>query len=252
MIAITREISAAIDRCELTHLDRVPIDVATARAQHADYERCLAGLGCAIERLPASDTMPDSVFIEDTAIVLPELAVIARPGAASRRAETAAVAGALGRHRTLRFIEPPATLDGGDVLVAGRQVFAGASARTSAAGIAQLRAILEPYGYRVVTAPVTGCLHLKSAVTAIDERTLLMNRGWTDAAAFGGFDIVDVDPQEPFAANALWLDGVVVHAAEFPCTRRRLEARGFTVRTVPASELAKAEGGVTCCSLIVR
>src|SRR5262249_5262060 len=156
MIAITRDISPAIDRCELTHLARVPIDVASARAQHAEYERCLADLGLRVERLPASDAMPDSVFIEDTALVFDELAVIARPGAASRRAETAVVEGALGRHRTLRSIEAPATLDGGDVVVAGRRVFAGASARTNAAGIEQLRAIVEPYGYAVSTAPVTG------------------------------------------------------------------------------------------------
>src|SRR5262245_10304548 len=149
MIAITRDISAAIDRCELTHLARVPIDVACARLQHADYERCLADLGCVIERLPASDAMPDSVFVEDTAIVFDELAVMARPGAASRRVETAAVADALGRLRTLRVVEPPATLDGGDVLVAGGRVFVGVSARTNAAGLEQLRAVLEPYGYTV-------------------------------------------------------------------------------------------------------
>src|SRR5947207_3042963 len=142
LIAITREISPAIVRCELTHLTRVPIDLDRARAQHAAYERALAAMGCTVERLETGDAMPDSVFIEDTAIVFDELAIVTRPGAESRRGETEAVAQALQPRRPLIRIEPPATIDGGDVLVAGRAVFVGRTGRTNAAAVEQLRRAL--------------------------------------------------------------------------------------------------------------
>ena len=164
-IALTREISPALADCELTHLAREPVDVARARRQHAVYEQALAALGCTVHRLAAGDDMPDSVFIEDTAVVVDEVAVITRPGAPSRRAETAAVADALAPYRPLVRIDPPGTLDGGDVLVAGRTVFAGRSARTNDAGIEQLRGALAGFGYTVQAVPVDGCLHLKTAAT---------------------------------------------------------------------------------------
>jgi len=251
LIAVTRDVSAALERCELTHLPRTRIDLTRARAQHDAYERCLAEAGCRVERLAADDTMPDSVFVEDIASVFDELAVIARPGAESRRAETPAIAAALGRHRRLRCIESPGTVDGGDVLVAGRRVFVGQSGRTNAAGIDQMRQILGPFGYTVQGVGVTGCLHLKSAVTTVADGLLLMNRAWTTADEFRDFTIVDVDAAEPFAANALRLGDLIVFPAAFPRTRERLEAHGLRIRVVEADELAKAEGGVTCCSLIV-
>src|SRR5581483_60237 len=148
MIAITREISPSIVRCELTHVARAPIDVELARRQHEEYERCLASAGCTIRRLPSDAAMPDSVFVEDVAVVFDELALVTRPGAVSRRIETPAVADALRSLRTLRYIEPPGTLDGGDALVTGRRVFIGRSSRTNDAGIAQARSILEPFGYQ--------------------------------------------------------------------------------------------------------
>ena len=251
LIALTRDVSTALERCELTHLARTPIDVSRARVQHDAYERCLAEAGCRVERLGADDTMPDSVFVEDIAVVFGEVALITRSGAESRRVETPAIAAALGRYRTLRFIDAPGTVDGGDVLVAGRRVFAGQSSRTNAAGIDQMRQILGPFGYSVHAVGVTGCLHLKSAVTEVADGVLLMNPAWTPASEFHDFTIVDVDPAEPFAANALRLGDVVIFPAAFPRTRERLDARGLRVRTVDADELAKAEGGVTCCSLIV-
>jgi dimethylargininase len=245
-------VSSAITRCELTHLPRAHIDVTIALQQHDAYERCLTDLGYRVDRLPAGDDMPDSVFVEDAAVAFGEVGLITRPGAQSRRGELAAVAEALGRYRTLRYIEPPGTLDGGDVLVIGRRLFAGRSSRTNDDGIDQMRRILGPYGYITEAVDVTGCLHLKSAVTSIGRDTVLMNRSWTTADRFAAFTIIDVEPAEPCAANALRLGETIVYPAEFPRTRRRLEARGFRVRTVPAGELAKAEGGVTCCSLIVE
>jgi dimethylargininase len=252
MLALTREVSPAIGECELTHLARQPIDFETAARQHESYERCLTELGCRVCRLPGGRERPDGVFIEDSAVVLDEVAVIARPGAVSRRSETAAVAEALRPHRPLATIDAPGTLDGGDVLRVGRSVYVGLSARSNADGIRQLARHLAPFGYGVCVVEVSGALHLKSAVTEVAERTLLINSDWVPSEAFPGLDLIAVDPAEPFGGNALRIGGTVVYPSTFPRTRSALESRGITVRTVDASELAKAEGGVTCCSLILR
>ena len=252
LVALTREVSSALAACELTYLPRAPIDVARARRQHREYERTLESLGCVVERLPSGDDMPDSVFIEDIAVVVNEIAVVTRSGVESRRREVRGVADALRRYRALRFIESPGTMDGGDVVVVGRRVFAGRSARTNDEGIEQLRAVLGGYGYTVVSVPVTGCLHLKSAVTALDDNCLLMNPRWVPRDTFGDFDIIDVPSSEPHAANALRIGVGVVFPASFPLMRQALERRGIDVRTVDVSELAKAEGAVTCCSLILE
>jgi len=221
-----------------------------ARAQHSDYENLLETLGCTLVRVPGADDLPDSVFVEDTAIVLDELAIVAHPGAASRRGELAAVAEILGRFRSLVWIQSPGTLDGGDVFVAGTEIFVGRSARTNDAGIEQLRAIVAPFRYAVHVIDVRKCLHLKTAVSPVSEDTLLIHPQWVDGAWFPAFRILEIDASEPFAANALRVGDAVVHAAEFPRTGERLSSQGIDVVTVPASELAKAEGGVTCCSIL--
>jgi dimethylargininase len=249
-IAITREVSPEFERCELTHLARVPIDLAAARRQHETYEQLLKNAGCALVRLAADHGMPDSVFIEDIAIVFGELAIIARPGAESRRGETAAVAEALAGYRSLVHIEPPGTVDGGDVLTAGRRVFVGASPRTNAAGIAQMGRHLAPFGYAVHMVPVRGCLHLKSAVTAIADDTLLINPEWVPADHFRPFRLLEVHPAEPNGANAVRVGEALIYPTGFPRTRARLQTRGLQVTDVDITELAKAEGAVTCCSLI--
>jgi dimethylargininase len=250
LMAITREVSADIARCELTHLARTPIDVDLARRQHDAYERCLAEAGCMVKRLGAADNMPDCVFVEDAAVVFDELALVARPGAASRRPETAAVADALNEFRVIHRIESPGTVDGGDVLVAGRTVFIGRSGRTNEAGIDEMRRILEPYGYATRGVDVTGCLHLKSAVTVIGEGRLLVNPAWVRPQPFEGFALIAIDPGEPFAANALRIGDTLIYSDAFPRTRRQLERCGLRIVTVDVSETAKAEGGVTCCSLV--
>jgi dimethylargininase len=250
--AITREISAAITRCELTHLSREPIDVDRARRQHDAYEQCLADAGYRVTRLAADGEIPDSVFVEDIAVVFEELAFITRPGAASRRAETAAVADVLRPVRLLHSIEPPGTIDGGDVLTVRRRVFIGESERTNAEAIAQMRHTLTPLGYTVIPVAVRQCLHLKSAVTALDDDTLLINRQWAPSDAFRSFRLIDVDPVEPMGANALRLHDRVVYPTTFPRTRARLEEQGLRVVDVDVSEIAKAEGAVTCCSLILE
>jgi dimethylargininase len=249
MIAITRDVSTSVAQCELTHLAREPIDYERARAQHREYRELLAALGCTVVELPADAAYPDCVFVEDTAVVLDHVAVITRPGAESRRGEVFAMAEALAPLLPLARIEAPGTLDGGDVLVCDRTIFVGLSERTNASGIEQLRGIAN--GYEVHAVPVHGALHLKTAITQVSADTLLVNREWIDMAPFAGWRLLDVDPAEPFGANALLLGSTAIYPRDFPRTRAKLEAVGIDVRTVDASELAKAEGGVTCCSVLV-
>lgn len=252
MLALTREISPAIVRCELTHVPRVPIDIARARVQHRAYESVLESLGCRVTRLPADDEMPDSVFIEDTAVVLPDVAIITRPGAASRERETEAVAEALAPLRPLVLMTPPATLDGGDVLVSGHTMFVGRTARTNAAGIGQLTQAAAPFGYRMVVVEPRGCLHLKSAATSLDDSTLLIDPRRVSPDAMSGFRCLEIDPSEPGAANVLAVARRVLCAAQFPRTADRLSRDRFEIVLVHADELAKAEGALTCCSVLVE
>jgi dimethylargininase len=250
-LAITRDISPAIEHCELTHLERTTIDLTRARAEHEAYESVLRELGCQIQRLPAGPDMPDSVFIEDAAIVLDELAVITRPGAESRRVETAAVAQAVREYRPVAAILAPGTLDGGDVLRIGKRLFVGAGYRSNDEGIAQLRTIVMSQGYSVEAVPFEGCLHLKSAVSIVADDLLLLNPAWVDAARFGSMRTIETDPDEALAANALMVGSTVIYPREHRATLKRLQAAGRDVRPVAAGELAKAEGGVTCCCLLV-
>jgi dimethylargininase len=190
------------------------------------------------------------MFVEDPALVLDEIAVIFPLGTASRRPEAATIAAALEPFRKLAHVRLPGTIEGGDVLCLGRKLFVGLTGRSNPEGIAQLSEIVASLDYTVVGVPVTGCLHLKSAVTRLDESTLLANRRWFDSSLFEAYKWVDVDPSEPHAANALALCGTVVFPASFPLTRSRITARGFRLTSVDIDELQKAESGVTCSSLI--
>jgi dimethylargininase len=162
------------------------------------------------------------------------------------------VAAALAGDREMARIDPPARIDGGDVLVAGRRVFVGQSGRTDAAGARALAAALAPFGYEVVPVSVPGCLHLKSAATALDAETLLVNPEWIDLAPLGGYDLVRVDPGEPWAANVLSLPAGVLAHRGFPRTLERLASRGYAIHAVDVSEFLKAEAGVTCKSIVYR
>ncbi len=252
LMAITRKVSPNIHLCELTHLERLPINYTNAFEQHVEYEGALAKSGCEILSLGAEPDLPDSVFVEDAAVVFDELAIITLPGADSRKPETASVAEALEPYRKLFFIQEPGTMDGGDVLKVGKRVFVGVTPRTNLEGIEQMRKILAPYGYSVKGVTVHGCLHLKSAVTQVAENTLLINPAWVDQNSFEGMEFIDIDPSEPFGANALLIDGKVIYPAAYPKTYRLLAEHGIPLQKVNASELAKAEGGVTCCSLIFK
>ncbi len=193
-VALTRGVSPAITRCELTFLEREPIDYARAVAQHAAYVRLLEDLGLRVAQLEADAELPDCCFVEDIAIVL--------------------------------------------------------SNRTDAAGRQALAEAVRPFDYEVVPVRMEGCLHLKTAVTAADADILLVNPQWVDLAPFRGLERIDVAPKEPWAANVLSVGTAVVAAAGFPRTAERLRARGLDVREVDVSEFQKAEGGVTCKSLV--
>jgi dimethylargininase len=250
LTAITRAVSPAIVNCELSFIPRQPIDLQIAIAQHHAYESLLEKLGARVVSLPAEPDLPDSMFVEDPAIVLDELAVVFPLGTESRRREAASLAQAISEFRKLGHVTLPGTLEGGDILRIGRKLFVGVTKRSNAEGIRQLAAILAPHNYKVIAVPVTGCLHLKSAITFLGRNTLLANRSWFDAAPFSGYDWIDVDPAEPHAANALALTNTIIFPASFPRTRTRIEAAGLHVTPLDISELQKAESGLTCSSLI--
>lgn len=250
LVAITRAVSPAIVRCELSFIARQPIDLDRARQQHQAYEVLLAKLGARVISLPADPNLPDSMFVEDPAVVLDEIAVILPLGTESRRPEAPSLALELGKYRKLAYVQLPGTLEGGDVLRIGRKLFVGLTKRSNAEGIRQLAEIVNPHAYEVIPVTVTGCLHLKSAVTCIAENTLLANRAWFDAGPFDGFDWIDVEPSEPHAANALALGGTIILPASFPRTRGRIGSLDYRVTPLDISELQKAEAGLTCSSLL--
>jgi dimethylargininase len=252
LIAITREVSRAIVDCELTHLERIPIDLENARRQHHAYQATLKTLGVEVHALPEEPDLPDAVFVEDTAVVLDECAVITRPGADSRKPETESIARALAPYRTLLTVRAPGTVDGGDVLTVGKDLWVGLTERSNQSAIDQVQTFLDPYGYGVHAVPVTGCLHLKSAVTQVAEETLLVNPAWVRKEDFPGMQFIETDPAEPYAANALLVGGKLVYQPAFPKTLARLEAAGLHPVLVDASELAKAEAALTCCSLVFK
>jgi dimethylargininase len=252
MLAFVREVSPELARCELTHLEREVIDAQRARRQHREYVGALESLGCRIEWLPPLTDHADGVFVEDTAVVVPEVAVITRPGADSRRGETASVAAALGAHLAVVRISAPGCLEGGDVLRIGRQLYAGTSGRTNAAGVAQLAARLAPFGYSVTAVAMHGCLHLKSACSFIPPDVLLVNPSWVDRAVFAARRVIAVDETEPYGANVLTVGGTTLVSAAYPRTNEHLARFGMTTRALDVGEVHKAEAALTCMSLLLE
>lgn len=251
-VAITRKPSRRLEEGERTHIGRDPIDFGKALAQHTAYRAALRDLGAAETHLEDADAYADGVFIEDTALVLDECAIMMHPGAESRRGEVVGVARVLAEHRDLLHVDAPATIDGGDIVVAGRRILVGRSARTNTSGIDALRELTKACGYVVRPVRMTGCLHLKSGCTALPDGRLLVNRHWIDSRDLTGFDVVDVPESEPWGGDVAFIDDTVIAAAAFPETLEVLRAAGYPVRPVDVSEFAKAEGGVTCMSLIFR
>jgi dimethylargininase len=251
LVAITHVPSPNIQRGERTHIDSVEIDYELALRQHASYRDALRTCGAQVVVLDVNRTMPDCVFVEDTALVLDELAIMMSPGAESRRGEPAGIEPALKQFREVKRIARPATIDGGDVVVAGKTVYVGQSSRTNAAGIQAMRDLLTPFGYRVVCVPVRGCLHLKSACSALPAGQFLVNRDWIDVAPLDG-TLVDIPASEQWAGDVLVIGQQIIVSDAFPATIESLDDLGFECLPVSVSEFAKAEGGVTCLSLVFQ
>lgn len=254
-IAIVRRPARSLAQsCELTHLERAPIAFDTLERQHRAYRDALASAGARVFVLEALEAFPDSVFVEDAAVVLDEVAILTRPGAASRRTEPAHIAPTLAAFRRIDTLGAPGALEGGDVLRIGRTLYVGLTTRTNAAGIEQLAALLQPHDYRVVPVRVQGSLHLKTACTALDAETLLLNPAWVDVGPFDGFARIEVADDEPFAANVLPVGDARLVNAAFPRTQERVEAFcarvGLRAIAIDISEFGKAEAGLTCMSLV--
>jgi dimethylargininase len=247
--AFTRAVSPRLAECQLTHLPRTPIDAARAATQHAAYEAALSDAGYEIVRLPELADDPDAVFVEDTALILGDHAVITRPGAASRADEVHSTADGLAGRFELHRIER-GHVDGGDVLRIGRKIYVGLSTRTDAEGIEALRELASPLGYDVTRAELRDCLHLKTGATFAGDSVLLFDERCVDPAQFEGVEVLAVHPDEPAAANCVRAGNVLILPSGNPKTADLLRKRGFSVVEIDVSELQKAESGVTCMSLI--
>jgi dimethylargininase len=250
LYAITRPVSRSIQHCELTHLDRCAIDYETAQVQHEAYVGALQDMGVTIIEIDPLHAHADAVFVEDIIVVVEGVAVLARPGVESRRGEVESIVEAIEPHRALVRIEAPGTLEGGDVCIAERTVFVGLSTRTNEHGFEQLKVALSPHGYHVLAVPVPGALHLKTAATYLGDGQMLGNPQWLDMSCFTSMDIIEVHPDEPMAGNAIRIGEALLFPKQFPHTAGRLEARGFTLVQIDSTELAKAEGSLTCKSVV--
>ena len=248
--AITHKVSPRIADCELTFVERAPIDYELASRQHEAYETKLSELGVTVTGLSENEIYPDCSFVEDTAIVLDEIAVICSMGVASRRGETALIARELSNYRELAFISLPAMVEGGDVLRVGRRILVGISSRTNREGIDELTRIVAPHGYEVIALSTKESLHLKSACTAIDDETLFRNPNWIEIDALRGFRLLATPANEPESANVLRLGSTVCVQAGFPGAVELIGKIAQRVETIDMSELRKAEAGLTCCSVV--
>lgn len=248
--ALTRGVSPSIGDCKLTFMEREPVDVAVATRQHDAYTRCLGQMGVQVISLDLLSESPDAVFIQDTAVVVDEVAVMATMGVACRVDEVESVAEILSSHRPLRHLSPPATLEGGDVVRVGRTLYVGDSGRTNPEGIRQLSDILARYDYEVRPVGVRGCLHLSTGCSYLGRGLMLLNPVWVDAEAFRQFEILEVPETESWAANTIAVGDTVLMASAFERTCALVEEHGFNVITTDISELQKAEGALTCMSLM--
>jgi len=254
LVALVREPSASLAECELSYLDRTPIDLNRTRAQHAAYCAALHAAGAEVRVLPALDHLPDAAFVEDTAVVVDEVAILGALGVGSRAAEADAIVGTLEAYRPVRRLDrPDATLEGGDVLRVGRTVYVGRSGRSNEAGHRGLRLLLEPLGYTLRDVPVEGCLHLKTGCSFAGDGIVVLNPSWVSARTFeqDGLTAVPVTSSEPWAANVLRIGQTLLIPAGNPATARRLRVAGLDLMEIDISEFQKAEAGLTCLSLLI-
>ncbi len=251
-IALTRRPSSSLSTCEVTYVPPGRINHEFALQQYESYCQALREMGIEVQQLSPLEAYPDSVFIEDNAIVLDELAVVTTMGVSSRLGEVTSLRPILSQCRRVFDISPPATIEGGDVLRMGKRLFVGRSSRTNHFGVEALRAIVTPLGYEVLAVGIQQCLHLKTACTPLDEETLLVNPAWLDMAVLKPYRFVPVPSTEPFGANVLCLAQGILANAQYPRTVALIEKKWPSVRAVDLSEFSKAEAGVTCLSLIMN
>lgn len=250
--AFTRAVSPNIGACELTFRSREAIDYGQAVQQHDEYCGLLRDHGIEVTKLNASDTLPDCCFVEDTAIIVDEVGIITSMGAASRRSETLLVEQELSRFREIKHIRLPAQLEGGDVVRLGKKVFVGLSRRTNVQGVEALKRILEPFGYQVRPVRVKGSLHLSTACSAVNEETVLINPRWIDREAFEGVNVLTIPEDEPWAANTLRINGTLCVEAGVPRTIELVSRWTKRIEVLDISEFRKAEGSLSCLSVIFR
>lgn len=250
LTAITHLPSRNIQDGARTFVGDEPIDFPLVLRQHAAYEDRLRACGAHVVTLNVNAGLPDSVFIEDTAVVLDEIAVMMSMGAASRRGEPAGVAPALSPYRPITWIPQAARIDGGDVVRSGRFLYVGESTRTTAQGIEHLRRLTKSHGYQVIAVPLRACLHLKTACSALPDGRFLVNAEWVDGGTLQPLSLLHVPSTEPWAADVLVVRDHILVSDAFPATIELLSTEGFDVTPTSVSEFAKAEGGVTCLSLV--
>ena len=227
-----------------------PPNFGRAVEQHAAYVEALRSCGLAVTVLAADEEYPDSVFIEDTAVLGERMAVTTRPGATSRRGEERSVALALEKfYSRLETILAPGTLEGGDVMRAGDRFFIGLSERTNPSGAQQLAAILQRHGYEAVLVPLREVLHLKTGISYLEDNLLLAAGEFLGHPLLSSFTAIPVPPSESYAANSLWLNNRVLVPSGFPLTRAAIEKAGYETLPVDVSEFRKLDGGLSCLSL---
>ena len=248
LIALVRPPAPTFIDALSRHAGGDAIDYDRALAQHRAYVEALNSRGVEVQALDPLDAFPDSPFIEDNAIVLDGLALLSSMGADSRRGETLHTKPALERFLKVEVLEPPVYIDGGDVLQIGRTLFVGQSTRTNPPAV---EAIARFTDRPVVPVTVQDGLHLKSAVSHLTDNLLLIDPERVDPTPFGAYEHIHVDPDERDAANCLTIDRTVLMPEGFPKTRGRIERRGLQVRELAMSEFQKADGGLTCLSLLI-
>lgn len=247
--AVVRGIPDSYSRCERPPRLRDPIDVGLARKQHMAYREALMRLGLIIIDIPPDEAFPDCCFVEDAAIIAGRVAIITRMGAPSRRGEEVRVRKVLETRMAAREVRPPATIDGGDVLVVGRDVYVGVGGRTNRAAVREVATLVDP-GFRVLAVPFEGVLHLKSACTYVGDGYMLIRPGHFDPEVFGEYRFIEVPEEEAYAANCLSVNGGVLISRGYPRTKKAVEARGFETLELEMSEFRKGQGSLTCLSKI--
>jgi len=246
---VTHVVSPALQECELTFIESEPIKIEKAGEEHHHYCKMLEECGATVITLEENRALPDSVFVEDPIIVFDEVAVLSSMGAASRRKECTTLETFFRKYRDVKQISLPALIEGGDILKIGRRIYVGLSARTNNEGIKALRDIIEPLGYEVIPVRVSGCLHLKTGCTALDDNSILINPDWIETAPFQGFRIIETLPGEPFGANVLPIHDTICMNSAFPRTMEMVRSLGYQIRATDITEFVKAEAGLTCMSI---